>query len=81
MVFELLTTIAVYLSTRWTRVNKSQALEVTQDIDVYEGLSYMIRVSAENEAGQGKPCEPIGPLLAKAPLGKSELAESLSVCT
>lgn len=43
---------------------------MAHDVEVYEGLEYHIRVSAENEAGQGQPCEPIGPLLAKAPVGK-----------
>lgn len=52
-------------------MNKHEVLELTQPIEVYEGLEYYIRVSAENEAGQGKPCAPIGPLLAKAPEGLS----------
>ena len=50
-------------------MNKQSTIKLSYDVDVYEGLNYLIRVSAENEAGQGVPCEPIGPLLAKAPIG------------
>lgn len=57
-------------SSRWSRVNKQSTLDLTYSVDVYEGLQYYIRVSAENEAGQGKPCEPIGPITASAPIGK-----------
>ena len=59
-----------YCSTRWSKVNKTSTLDLSYSVDVYEGLEYLIRVSAENEAGQGPPCEPIGPILAKAPVGK-----------
>jgi len=57
-------------SSRWTRVNKQNTLDLTQNLDVYEGLEYLIRVSAENDAGRGEPCATIGPLLAKAPHGE-----------
>lgn len=50
-------------------MNKHKTLELVQPVDVYEGLNYLIRVSAENAAGQGPSCEPIGPLLAQAPIG------------
>lgn len=49
-------------------MNKHQTVELSQDVNVYEGLNYLIRVTAENEAGQGKPCEPIGPILSTGAL-------------
>lgn len=55
-------------------MNKTSTLDLTYPVDVYEGLEYLIRVSAENEAGQGQPCQPIGPILAKAPIGKYSMA-------
>ena len=50
---------------------------MTHDVEVYEGLEYYIRVSAENDAGQGQPCEAIGPLLAEAPAGMCSMPSVL----
>jgi len=56
-------------STRWSKVNKEPTAELTLTIDdLEEGTEYKFRVSAENQAGVGEPCEPIT-VLAKDPFG------------
>lgn len=53
--------------TRWVKVNKKSISELSMTLDeLIEGTEYEIRVSAENEAGVGKPCEPIN-FIAKDP--------------
>ena len=38
--------------------------------DLIETNEYTFRVYAENAAGAGKPCEPLGPIVAKDPFSK-----------
>ena len=53
--------------TRWVKVNKKPISKLTLDMDdLIEGDTYEIRVSAENDAGVGSPCEPIS-FVAKDP--------------
>ncbi len=55
-------------STRFIRVGKGTILDTYfRDTAVYEGSDYEYRVCAENEAGQGVSCKPIGPIIAKDP--------------
>ena len=57
-------------SKRWTKVVKQLVEELTLSVtDLEEGGQYQFRVSAENEAGVGEPCEPIT-LIAKDPFGE-----------
>jgi titin len=57
-------------SKRWTKVVKQLVSELTLSVaDLEEGGKYQFRVSAENEAGVGNPCEPIT-VLAKDPFGE-----------
>ncbi len=53
--------------TRWVKVNKKPTKNLYIEIDdLIELEKYEFRVSAENDAGVGKPCEPIG-FVAKDP--------------
>ena len=58
-------------STRWLRVNKEVTLDLTYKVpDLIEGNEYTFRISAENKVGQGPPCSPTSPALAKDPWGR-----------
>lgn len=58
-------------SNRWVRATKANVTETRVTLsDLVDGTSYEFRVAAENEAGQGPPCQPIGPIEAKEPYGK-----------
>lgn len=61
-------------STRWSKVNKDDLIpDLTKAMDdLEEGIEYKMRVSAENKAGVGEPCEPIE-LVAKDPYGKKHV--------
>ena len=53
--------------TRWVKVNKKPITDLTLPVeDLVDGEEYEFRVFAENEAGVGKPCEPIK-VVAKDP--------------
>lgn len=57
-------------ATRWTKAHKQTLTEtVFTATDLIEMSEYEFRVAAENAAGIGKPCEPIGPILTKSPYG------------
>lgn len=57
-------------STRWTKAHKQPVTEtVFTSTDLIEMAEYSFRVTAENVAGIGKPCEPVGPILTKSPFG------------
>jgi len=57
-------------SPRWVRATKAAIPECSAVLtDLVEGTAYQFRVLAENEAGPGLPCEPIGPMEAKEPYG------------
>ena len=57
-------------SSRWSKVNKEPQSELTLTMnDLEEGIEYQMRVSAENKAGVGEPCEPIS-ITAKDPYGE-----------
>ena len=52
---------------RWVKVNKKARMKTSLTLkDLITGDAYEYRVFAENEAGTGKPCEPIG-FVAKNP--------------
>ena len=53
---------------RWTKVNKFPVEDLELEItDLNEGTDYEFRVLAENRAGAGPPCKPIGPIKAQTP--------------
>lgn len=55
---------------RWVRACKATITDTTVSLtDLVEGTSYEFRVAAENDAGVGPSCEPIGPVEAKEPKG------------
>lgn len=57
-------------ATRWTKAHKQILTEIVfTATDLVEMSEYEFRVAAENAAGIGKPCEPIGPILTKSPYG------------
>ena len=57
-------------SSRFSKVNKKPVKDTTLTLDdLEEGTEYEFRVSAENKAGVGEPCEPIT-IVAKAPFGE-----------
>ena len=58
-------------SSRWSKVNKEAVSELTLSLtDLEEKVEYQFRVSAQNAAGTGPPCEPIK-IIAKDPFGES----------
>ena len=62
--------MATAYSNRWVKVNKEPISELTLSLDdLDEGNEYKFRVSAQNAAGVGEPCEPIT-LVAKDPFGE-----------
>lgn len=55
-------------ATRWTKAHKQTLTEtVFTATDLVEMSEYEFRVAAENAAGIGKPCEPVGPILTQSP--------------
>lgn len=57
-------------ATRWTKAHKQTLTEtVFTATDLVEMSEYEFRVAAENAAGIGKPCEPVGPILTQSPYG------------
>lgn len=58
-------------SSRWVRTNKSPVRDTVFTVnDLVENDKYEFRVSAENAAGIGKPCDALGPILVKDPFSK-----------
>ena len=56
---------------RWSFVNKEPLIDPYYHLtDLYEGMEYEFRVSAENKMGSGPPSEPCLPVLAKDPWRK-----------
>lgn len=52
---------------RWTKASKKSTMKMTLSLeDLFEGDRYEYRVFATNEAGDGKPCEPVS-FVAKNP--------------
>ena len=63
--------------TRWVKDNKFAEPDTTYTVtDLKTGLEYEFRVSAENKAGIGKPCDPTRPTLIKPPYGKEIVIDS-----
>lgn len=61
-------------SNRFLTVGRGLMLDTWyRDNSVYDGTEYEYRVSAENEAGQSAPCQPVGPIMVKEPFGKYTL--------
>lgn len=60
---------------RWSRATKEPIYPDTQFRvqDLTEGCEYEFRVMAENEIGVGDPSPPSNPVVAKDPIGKSQL--------
>ena len=57
-------------SPRWVVVEKEMFTECSVTLKkLREGTEYMVRVTAENKAGLGKPSEPSTAFIAKAPYG------------
>lgn len=57
-------------STRWTKINKKPVIDTLYTVtDLIEGTKYEFRVSAENDAGIGKPSLSTAPILAKDQFG------------
>lgn len=66
-------------NSRWVRATRTNITDTTVSLDdLVEGTNYEFRVCAENEAGSGPFCQPIGPVEAKAPQGNSSF--TLHVC-
>jgi len=58
-------------SSRFVKANRDPIAKTQQTYgDLVEGTEYEYRVSAENEAGVGKPSETTGVFVAKDPYGK-----------
>nr|XP_006823015.1 PREDICTED: titin-like [Saccoglossus kowalevskii] len=53
-------------SSRWVSAGKTTEL-IIEITDLREGNKYEFRISAENKAGFGPPCEPTSPVVAKEP--------------
>lgn len=59
-------------SARWVRASKAAVTSLRLELDdLVENTSYEFRVSAENDAGVGPSCQPVGPIVAKEPKGKA----------
>ena len=57
-------------STRWIRASRSLVGDTQFTVnELLEGESYEFRVSAENFAGPGKPCEATEPVVMRSPYG------------
>ena len=51
---------------RWLKAHKKPVTDTVYTVtDLVENAEYDFRVVAENEAGIGKPCQPLGPVKAK----------------
>ena len=53
-------------SQRWLKIGKTADITY-KDIEVVEDNVYEYRIMAENKAGVGEPCSPVGPVAAKDP--------------
>jgi len=58
-------------STRWSKVNRTAVRQPRLDVkDLVELTEYIFRVTAENDAGLGKPSEPSEVVIPKDPFSK-----------
>lgn len=58
-------------NSRWVKACKATVTDTTVTLsDLVEGTSYEFKVYAENEAGPGPACKPVGPVEAKEPHGE-----------
>jgi len=58
-------------STRWSKVNRTPVRQPRLDVkDLVELTEYIFRVTAENDAGLGKPSEPSEVVIPKDPFSK-----------
>jgi titin len=56
---------------RWVFVNRDLITTTTFNFtELFEGMEYEFRVSAENKMGCGSPSEPSAPVVPKDPWGK-----------
>ena len=68
-------------SPRFLRVSKGLVLNAYfRDTAVYDDTSYEYRVAAQNEAGLGEHCAPIGPVAAKDPFGTTHSPAARILC-
>lgn len=67
-------------STRWSRVNRNLHPDTEINVEgLLEGLTYIFRVAAENQAGPGKFSPPSEPTTAQAPICKYTSATRLEL--
>ncbi|KAK3083483.1 hypothetical protein FSP39_023775 [Pinctada imbricata] len=60
-------------SNRWLKAHKKPVTDTVYTVtELVENAEYDFRVAAENEAGIGKPCQPIGPIKAKDAFDKPD---------
>ena len=60
-------------SSHWTRVNRDIIEDTEVNVEgLREGLTYIFRVAAENQAGPGKFSVPSEPKTAQEPICKSD---------
>ena len=58
-------------STRWSKVNRTAVRQPRLDVkDLVELTEYVFRVTAENDAGLGKPSEPSDVVVPRDPFSK-----------
>ena len=61
-------------STHWTRVNRVILEDTELNVEgLLEGLTYIFRVAAENQAGPGKFSIPSDPMTCQDPICKSTI--------